>query len=172
MTKKSEAVDAVVVDGVESLTEDQVNELLGATAGDELIVTEKFEDAGRLFDGVAADEQIERDNGLFMPAGQSDGDTMIIEGGAPASHYEALMDRVRENHAATVEPTHAEKTAALIARIEAHEAEQVEIEKVTRELGHDVKSIRTIRRARDKAEKAKRTLDALYGAGLVKEGQV
>lgn len=129
----------------------------------------------RTYVGVATDEQIERDNGLFKPAGQSDGDTVIV--------YETEMPPAREGIISvglvdgglgyiTPEPNHAEKTAALIARIEAHEAEQVEIEKVTRELGHDVKSIRTIRRARDKAEKAKRTLDALYGAGLVKEGQV
>lgn len=70
------------------------------------------------------------------------------------------------------EPTHAEKTAALIARIDAHEAEGAAIEAVMTELGHDAKSIRTIKRARAKAEAAKRTYDALFGAGLVKEGQV
>lgn len=126
-------------------------------------------DASGLADGatgeqgelIARDEDMVRDKATGLP-------------------YETARLQIRGDHIALtddgpgyfVEPTHAEKTAALISRIDAHEAEGAAIEAVMTELGHDAKSIRTIKRARAKAEAAKRTYDALFGAGIVTPGQV
>lgn len=114
-------------------------------------------------------------------------DELMVRDKATGLPYETARLQIRGDHIAltddgpgyfvdgpaiVTEPTHAEKTASLIARIDAHEAEGAAIEAVMTELGHDAKSIRTIKRARAKAEAAKRTYDALFGAGIVSPGQV
>lgn len=149
------------------------------------VISDEAMAAAGLADGATGGEQgelIGRDNRLFEPSpGMRDKAT-----GLP---YETARLQIRGDHIALTddgpgyfvqgeetgsryEPTHAEKTASLIARIDAHEAEGAAIEAVMTELGHDAKSIRTIKRARAKAEAAKRTYDALFGAGIVSPGQV
>ena len=118
----------------------------------------------------ASKEEIDAAAGLAEPEYQADlierDNRTVIDGG------KSQLIEGAENAFVAHEPTHAEKTASLIARIDAHEAEGAAIEAVMTELGHDAKSIRTIKRARAKAEAAKRTYDALFGAGIVSPGQV
>ena len=154
MTKKNDAAAEAGKDAADKVMAGLAD---GATGGEQ----------GEL---IERDEMMVSDKATGLPCEtarlQIRGDHIALTDDGPGYFVQG------EETGSRYEPTHAEKTASLIARIDAHEAEGASIEAVMTELGHDAKSIRTIKRARAKAEAAKRTYDALFGAGIVSPGQV
>lgn len=81
---------------------------------------------------------------------------------APETAPEVEPEKIlaEPNIPATNEPTPIE---SLIARMDAHEVEGAEIDKAMAALKLDKKGVKAIRKARDQAAAAKKTLDALMG---------